>query len=84
MPVDPAEPVVTAACVFCCRRAMGEALTRHSLRPLLIEGHERRITWAFRAAGMPALVIASEAKQSIALRAEPWIASSLTLLAMTT
>ena len=34
MPVDPAEPVVTAACVFCCRRAMGEAITRHSLRPL--------------------------------------------------
>ena len=34
MPVDPAEPVVTAACVFCCRRAMGEVITRHSLRPL--------------------------------------------------
>ena len=34
MPVDPALPVVTAACVFCCRRAMGEAITRHSLRPL--------------------------------------------------
>src|SRR5258707_1026593 len=34
MPVDPAEPVVTAACFFCCRRAMGEAITRHSLRPL--------------------------------------------------
>jgi len=32
-PVDPAKPVVTAACVFCCRRAMGEAITRHSLRP---------------------------------------------------
>ena len=28
-------------------------------------------------------VIASEAKQSICLRAEAWIASSLTLLAMT-
>ena len=26
-------PVVTAACVFCCRRAMGAASTRHSLRP---------------------------------------------------
>src|ERR1700730_1475955 len=34
MPVDPAEPAVTAACFFCCRRAMGEAITRHSLRPL--------------------------------------------------
>jgi hypothetical protein len=34
MPVDPAEPVVTAACFFCCRRAMGEVITRHSLRPL--------------------------------------------------
>src|SRR5258707_6369544 len=34
MPVDPAKPVVTAACFFCCRRAMGEAITRHSLRPL--------------------------------------------------
>jgi len=31
---DPAEPVVTAACFFCCRRAMGEAITRHSPRPL--------------------------------------------------
>ena len=34
MSVDPAKPVVTAACFFCCRRAMGEAITRHSLRPL--------------------------------------------------
>ena len=34
MPVDPADPVVTAACFFCCRRAMGEAIARHSLRPL--------------------------------------------------
>jgi hypothetical protein len=38
VPVDPAEPVVTAACFFCCRRAMGEAITRHSLRPLPSEG----------------------------------------------
>src|SRR5262245_34206603 len=38
MPVDPAEPVVTAACFFCCRRAMGEAITRHSLRPPISEG----------------------------------------------
>ena len=35
MPVAPAGPVVTAACVFCCRRAMGAACIRHSLRPLL-------------------------------------------------
>jgi hypothetical protein len=34
MPDDPADPVVPAACVFYCRRAMGEAVTRHSLRPL--------------------------------------------------
>jgi hypothetical protein len=38
MPVDPAPPVVTAACFFCCRRAMGEAFTRHSLRPCSDEG----------------------------------------------
>jgi hypothetical protein len=41
MPVDPADPVVTAACVFCCRRAMGEAITRHSLRPPDFEGETR-------------------------------------------
>jgi hypothetical protein len=34
MPDDLAEPVVTAACFFYCRRAAGEAVTRHSLRPL--------------------------------------------------
>ena len=33
-----AEPVVTAACVFFCRRAMGAASARHSLRPLPGEG----------------------------------------------
>ena len=38
MPVAPALPVVTAACIFFCRRAMGEAITRHSLRPLIFEG----------------------------------------------
>jgi hypothetical protein len=36
MPDDLADPVVTAACFSCCRRAMGEAFTRHSLRPLSI------------------------------------------------
>src|SRR5690242_14484186 len=35
MPDDPATPVVTAACFFFCRRVMGEAFTRHSLRPLV-------------------------------------------------
>ena len=34
MPGDPAEPVVTAACFLFCRRAMGAASSRHSLRPL--------------------------------------------------
>src|ERR1700740_2555707 len=34
MPVDPAKPVVTAACFFHCRWTMGEVFTRHSLRPL--------------------------------------------------
>jgi hypothetical protein len=40
MPDDPALPVVTAACFFCCRRAMGEVVTRHSLRPLFSEGDQ--------------------------------------------
>jgi hypothetical protein len=35
MPVVLALPVVTAACFFCCRRAMGAACIRHSLRPLM-------------------------------------------------
>jgi hypothetical protein len=34
MPDDLAEPVVTAACFLFCRRAMGEAFTRHSPYPL--------------------------------------------------
>ena len=38
MSVVSAEPVVTAACVSCCRRAMGEASTRHSLRPSEFRG----------------------------------------------
>jgi hypothetical protein len=42
MPVDPALPVVTAACFFCCRRAMGEVVTRHSLRPLHFGGTSSR------------------------------------------
>src|SRR3979409_2216470 len=47
MPVDPAPPVVTAACFFCCRRAMGEALNRHSLPPLRFS--EGRATCTTRA-----------------------------------
>ena len=38
MPAVSAEPVVTAACVFCCRRAMGAASIRHSPRPLGLRG----------------------------------------------
>src|ERR1700743_3757169 len=38
MPDVSAEPVVTAACYFCCRRAMGAASTRHSPRPQSFEG----------------------------------------------
>jgi len=34
-------PVVTAACIFCCRRAMGAACTRPSLRPLPIQRADR-------------------------------------------
>ena len=52
MSVVPAEPVVTAACVFCCRRAMGAASIRHSPRPLDFEGRNQRITRADHAAGM--------------------------------
>jgi hypothetical protein len=37
-PDDVAEPVVTAACFFVCRRAMGAASTRPSLRPLDFRG----------------------------------------------
>ena len=42
MPVVPALPVVTAACFFCCRRAMGAASIRHSLRPLNFGGTRSR------------------------------------------
>ena len=52
MPVETADPVVTAACFFCCRRAMGEAITRHSLRPLNFWGRTRAKARAFRAARM--------------------------------
>ncbi len=52
MPAVPAEPVVTAACFPCCRRAMGAARIRHSLRPSSSEGNKRCATRAFRAAGM--------------------------------
>jgi hypothetical protein len=51
MPDDLAEPVVPAACVFYCRRAMGEAFTRHSLRPLFPEGEHDTQLGRNRAAG---------------------------------
>jgi hypothetical protein len=41
MPDDLAEPVVTAASFLICWRAMGEAVARHSLRPLHFEGGPR-------------------------------------------
>ena len=41
MPVAPALPVVTAACLLCCRRAMGAACTRHSLRPPFSRGSRK-------------------------------------------
>ena len=40
MPDDPAEPVVPSPCFFHCTGAMGEAVARHSLRPLRSEGTE--------------------------------------------
>jgi hypothetical protein len=62
MPVDAAEPVVTAACVSCCRRAMGEAITRHSPRPLISEALVFK-TRTDRVAGTPMLVVARERKR---------------------
>jgi hypothetical protein len=37
MPGDPAEPVVPAAGFSYCRRATGEVVARHSLRPLFLK-----------------------------------------------
>jgi len=39
-----AEPVVPAACIFCCRRAMGAASARHSPCPLSSRGRVHRQT----------------------------------------
>jgi hypothetical protein len=61
MPDDLAEPVVTAACFFSCRRAMGEAFTRHSLRPLHFERDIRCKTRAYSAARMRTCVSSSGA-----------------------
>jgi hypothetical protein len=52
MPVVPAEPVVTAACFPYCRRAMGAACIRHSLRPLLSRDTNDASLGHFHAAGM--------------------------------
>src|SRR6516165_10586098 len=58
MPDDLAEPVVTAASFFCCWRAMGEAVARHSLRPLLIcEGGSPQHSGAICAARMRAYAL---------------------------
>src|SRR5580692_5343160 len=38
MPDDLAEPVVPSPCFLLCTGAMGEAFTRHSLRPLRCRG----------------------------------------------
>ena len=65
MPVAPAEPVVTAACLLCCRRAMGAACIRHSPRPLFFEGHcVRQDSGASRAAGMSRVVLDKRAKRA--------------------
>jgi len=46
MPDDPAEPVVPSPCFFHCTGAMGEAVARHSLRPLISEGEAKPATRA--------------------------------------
>jgi len=50
MPDVSAEPVVTAACLSFCRRAMGEASARHSPRPLFEEGDHSQSSDAMRVA----------------------------------
>jgi hypothetical protein len=59
MPVVPAEPVVTAACYFCCRRAMGAACTRHSLRPLPSRATHEASLGRERAAGMRSHILSA-------------------------
>jgi len=62
----------------------GAASTRHSLLPLIWEtSHASLGRRASRDRETVSTVIASEAKQSISRLAETWIASSLSLLAMT-
>jgi hypothetical protein len=46
-----AEPVVPSPCFFHCTGAMGEAFTRHSLRPLAFRGWLRQQLGRDRAAG---------------------------------
>jgi hypothetical protein len=60
MPDVLAGPVVTAACFSCCRRAMGAACTRHSLRPLDPEGAYMIKTRAKRAAGMRSRILTKQ------------------------
>jgi hypothetical protein len=48
MPGDPAEPcMVTAASFSFCRRAMGAASFRHSLRPSFEGAISRQNSWRF-------------------------------------
>src|SRR5579864_2581512 len=86
-PDDPVDPVVTAACFFCCRRAMG--VDRHpafSAPSVLsrVMSSTARASYAARTRSRVSErnVIASEAIQTFAA-AGLWIASSLTRLAMT-
>jgi hypothetical protein len=51
MPDDRAELVVTAARLLFCRRAVGEAVTWHSLRPFILEGQNFAKARALDAAG---------------------------------
>ena len=52
MPDDSAEPVVPSPCFFHCTGAMGEAFTRHSLRPLDFRGYGSHQVGRERAARM--------------------------------
>jgi hypothetical protein len=82
-------PVVPAACIFCCRRAMGAASSRPSLRPCDCRGRERPAFLGHvmpREGGtmsshrhLPVIASDSEAIQTCAA-ATVWIASSPALL----
>jgi hypothetical protein len=71
--------------IYFAREAAGALSARYSLRPLISQGQELKAKLArnMRRDRGRVPVIASEAKQSISSRKESWIASSLSLLAMT-